>query len=32
MQNENYNLMPFEKIEEKLNELIFELQMKEEKK
>ena len=34
MQNENtnYNLMPFEKIQEKFNELLFELQMQEEKK
>ncbi|MCT7483921.1 hypothetical protein [Aliarcobacter cryaerophilus] len=32
MQNTNYNLMPFEVIEKKFNELIFEIQMPEEKK
>ncbi len=32
MQSENYNLMPFEVIEQKLNELIFELQMQDNKK
>ena len=32
MQNENYNLMPFEEVEQKLNELIFELQIQENKK
>ncbi len=31
-ENRDYTLMPFEKIMEKFNELIFELQMQEEKK
>ena len=34
MQNENtnYTLMPFQDIEQKFNELLFEIQMQEEKK
>ena len=32
MQNENYNLMPFEKVVEKFNELIFEIQMEDNRK
>ena len=31
-ENTNYTLMPFEEVEQKFNELIFELQMQEEKK
>mgnify|MGYP003538020423 FL=1 len=31
-ENRDYTLMPFEKIMEKFNELIFELQIQEEKK
>ena len=29
---QNYNLMPFEKVEQKFKELIFELQIEEDKK